>query len=391
MFKLFKKKRLRQLVIMPRHSFTPERVPFKSIANIAKDAIIILDDHGRIVYWNPMATRIFGYKRGEILGKDAHFILAPPQYHQQYQQGYPQFSSEGKGKVIGKTLELEAVRKTGEVFPIELTVSLLHVGERHFALGIVRDITRRKKAEEELQKYRQQLEQLVEERTRELKEINKRLRVEIKIRQQIEQKLKHSLKEKEVLLQEIHHRVKNNFQLVCSLLNLQAFHTTSEEARRSLQEGQSRIRSMALIHEMLYQSFYQGEINFAQYIKNLMSHLQQMETVAQKDIQIRIDVEDIYLGIKKAIPCGLIVNEIVTNAFKHAFLDRDRGEIVIMMQEKEGQVYLQIKDNGVGLPSDIDISRTRTLGLRLIHDLIQQLGGVVEIERQQGTAYLITF
>ena len=376
---------------MQKNSFTPEKVPFTSIANIAKDAIIILDDQGRIVYWNPMASRIFGYKKSEILGKDAHLTLAPSQYHQAYQQGYPQFSAEGKGKVIGKTLELEAIRKNGEVFPIELTVSLLHVGERHFALGIVRDITRRKRAEEELEKYRQKLEQLVEERTQELKETNKRLRVEIKIRQQIERELKQSLKEKEVLLQEIHHRVKNNFQLVCSLLNLQAYHTSSEEARRALQEGQARIRSMALIHEMLYQSFYQGEINFAQYIKNLVSHLQQMESAAHKRIQMKIKVEDIYLDIRKAIPCGLIVNEIITNAFKHAFPERGQGEINIEMRAEDHQVYLQISDNGVGLAPELDVSQRKTLGLRLIHDLIHQLGGEVKIEREQGTTFFITF
>jgi len=376
---------------MLKNSFVPEKVPFTSIANIAKDAIIILDDEGRIVYWNPMASRIFGYKKSEILGKEAHLVLSPPQYHSAYQQGYPKFSAEGRGKVIGRTLELEAIRKNGEVFPIELTLSLLHVGERHFALGIVRDITRRKKAEEELEKYRQKLEELVEERTRKLRETNKRLRVEIKIRRQIEQELKQSLKEKEVLLQEIHHRVKNNFQLVCSLLNLQAFHTSSEEARRALQEGQARIRSMALIHEMLYQSFYQGEVNFAQYIKNLVSHLQQMESVANKDIQIKIKVEDIYLDLKKAIPCGLIVNEIITNAFKHAFPDRDRGEINIEMRAKDHQVYFQISDDGVGVPPEIDVFQSKTLGLRLIHDLVQQLRGEIRMERHQGTAYFISF
>ncbi|MGB8952453.1 MAG: two-component regulator propeller domain-containing protein [Candidatus Aminicenantales bacterium] len=223
---------------------------------------------------------------------------------------------------------------------------------------------------------------------------------EITERKQAENMLKTLLKEKEVLLKEIHHRVKNNMQIVSSLLNLQASHVKSEKIRDMFKKSRNRIFTMALIHEKLYQSKDLAWIDFGQYIRGLIVHLSNSYRIDAHSVHLRGEVDEVFLDVNEAIPCGLIVNELVSNALKYAFPEGRRrikragrkNEICIRMDKDEnGQVTLSVRDNGVGLPEDLDIRKTESLGLQLVSDLVTQLDGSIELERSRGTEFKITF
>ena len=201
-----------------------------------------------------------------------------------------------------------------------------------------------------------------------------------------------SLKEKEVLLQEIHHRVKNNLQVISSLLNLQAGYVDDPETLSIFQDSQHRIRSMALIHEKLYRSANLARIDFADYIRDLGAYLFRSQNAEERDIKLDIQADDIFLDIDTAVPCGLILNELVTNTLKHAFPDGRTGETRIELTAgSNGQVGLVIGDNGVGFPADVDFRETESLGLQLVNSLVEQLDGVIEMHSKGGTEFKITF
>ncbi len=214
-----------------------------------------------------------------------------------------------------------------------------------------------------------------------------------------EKMLKKSLKEKNILLQEIHHRVKNNMQIISSLLNLQSRYENDEGALNLLKESQGRIKAMALVHEKLYQSDNLERINFAEYLKSLINELYSSYRINKNLINIDIEIEDIYLDINAAIPCSLITNELTSNILKHAFPGihkfpdsfSSKRNIFIGFTRKEGSYELIISDNGVGLPQDIDMHNTKTLGLQLVNALVTQLNGTIKVERNNGTKYIINF
>ncbi len=210
--------------------------------------------------------------------------------------------------------------------------------------------------------------------------------------EQSHKRLEESVKEKEVLLKEIHHRVKNNMQVISSLLNLQSAYIKDETLREMFEEAQNRIRSMSLIHEKLYQSKELAHINFKEYIKALTTDLVRSFGANRGKIAIVINVEDISLDIDTAIPCGLIINELVSNSLKHGFPDGRKGEIVVALGRVEGGIELRVADNGVGIPEGVEIKKTRSLGLRLVTILAEdQLQGGIELERDGGTDFRITF
>jgi two-component system sensor kinase len=210
-------------------------------------------------------------------------------------------------------------------------------------------------------------------------------------RKQAEEKVKQSLKEKEVLLREIHHRVKNNMQVISSLLNLQAEHTKDKVYADMLKESQHRIQSMALIHESLYQSENLADIALEEYITRLVCRLVHSYQVAETVTPI-IEVEPIPLGIDTAIPCGLIINELVSNSLKYAFPDGRKGKITVKLHSRNGMVELVVVDNGVGIPDTVDVKNTETLGLDLVVTLAEdQLEGEIIVDKTEGTAFYITF
>ncbi len=211
-------------------------------------------------------------------------------------------------------------------------------------------------------------------------------------RKKAEEALKASLREKEVLLKEIHHRVKNNMQVISSLLSLQARHLEDAKAIGMFKDSQHRIRSMALVHEKLYQSKDLSRIDFGQYLENLIVYLVHSYQIDSGRIRLKIDVGNATLDINTAIPCGLIINELVTNALKHAFPGGRKGEVrVILRPGADGRLILTVGDNGVGWPPEEDFRKTDTLGLQLVTMLVDQLDGAIDLERKPGTAFRITF
>jgi PAS domain S-box-containing protein len=210
-------------------------------------------------------------------------------------------------------------------------------------------------------------------------------------RKQAEEALHASLKEKDVLLKEVHHRVKNNLQVISSLLSLQERVIDIPDARFVLRESQARVRSMALVHEKLYQSNDLAHVDFGDYLRHLVSFLLRTYQSNGRDITVEIEANSIRLGIEAAIPCGLIVNELVSNGLKHAFRDRERGTIRISMEKHDDQFTLTVADDGVGFPQNIDVHNATTLGFELVENLTKQLDGTLDIASDGGTAFRLTF
>jgi two-component sensor histidine kinase len=244
----------------------------------------------------------------------------------------------------------------------------------------------------ELREAHDELEMRVQERTAELARANEALRAEVVERTRAEAQLKASLTEKEVLLKEIHHRVKNNLQIISGLLLLQSGYTRDREVLRTLQEARDRVHSMASIHEVLYQSGVLAHVDFAEYTHRLIDHLFDSYSIDREAIVPRVRVSKVSLNIDTAISCGLIINELVTNALKHAFPAGQGGEIVIDLHTRDGgQVSLSVSDNGAGLPPDVEFRRAESLGLQLVAMLTDQIGGTIELDKSGGTSFKIVF
>lgn len=209
---------------------------------------------------------------------------------------------------------------------------------------------------------------------------------------QTERKIKSSLQEKEVLLKEIHHRVKNNLQVISSLLSLQFNQITDEQALQVLAESQNRLRAMALIHERLYKSEDLARIDFPGYVENLTDFLLRTYQSASGRIEMKLELEPVPLNIDAAIPCGLIINELVSNSLKYAFAKDQEGEIAVRLQkQRNGEILLVIRDDGVGMEEGFDLENAPSLGLKLVHSLVKQLGGSVEYRNQEGAEFAIRF
>jgi two-component sensor histidine kinase len=233
--------------------------------------------------------------------------------------------------------------------------------------GIVQDITERKLTEEALQKAHAVLAKQMEERTRDLRE-------------------------KEVLLKEIHHRVKNNLQIISSLVSLQADGSQDEKVREGLRDVDYRVRSMALVHEKLYQSTDLAHVDFTEYARSLLGYLWRAHGALAASIRMTPDLERVLLPVDTGIPCGLILNELVGNALKHAFKGRSEGEVCVSLKRTPlGGFSLSVRDNGVGLPERLDPLKSSSLGLRLVQMLAGQLHATVEIARGEGTELSLRF
>ncbi len=211
-------------------------------------------------------------------------------------------------------------------------------------------------------------------------------------RMKIESQIKASLVEKELLLKEIHHRVKNNMQIISSLLQLQSNFVTDEADALMFQESQQRINSMSLVYNKLYQSKDLANISFSEYVNSLVTNLMESYNLNEDRITVRINVAEIEMELDFAIPCGLVINEAVTNSLKYAFPDNRKGEIWVDIQQRDAQIIMVLGDNGTGIPANIDFATTKTLGMTLIQTLvIQQLSGKIELKRDSGTTYIISF
>jgi PAS domain S-box-containing protein len=215
--------------------------------------------------------------------------------------------------------------------------------------------------------------------------------LDITERRRYENRLEASLKEKEVIIKEVHHRVKNNMQVISGFLHLQSNYIKDPDSVEKLNECQRRVKTMALVHEKLYQSKHLGFINSEEYVKSLVSDL--VESYALRtDIDIQVNVESVNINLDIAIPCGLIINELLTNALKYAFKDRLSGHITVDMRlGQDHRFTLVVSDDGAGLPAGFDIGSTATLGMQLVAVLVRQLGGEIRIKSGDGTTFTISF
>jgi two-component sensor histidine kinase/HAMP domain-containing protein len=243
-----------------------------------------------------------------------------------------------------------------------------------------------------LRRYTTELEQRVRERTADLTRTNSDLLDEVHERKAAEEQVRASLNEKEILLKEIHHRVKNNLQIISSLLNLQVGKVTDPQTIQVLHESQSRVRSMALIHEKLYQSDSLARIDFGEYVKSLTTDLFRSYQRGLGRVQLKIEVDEVALELDQAVPCGLILNELMTNALKYAFPDRRIGTLHVELSARpEHMLCLRVADDGAGMPPEFDSTTSKSLGLQLVQSLVAQLDGHLKVDNTSGTAFEVTF
>ena len=360
------------------------------LLNSSIDGILAFDSNCRITLWNPGIETFTGIGKSRTLGKNAFDVL-------------PFLKEIGEDKYYYETLKGNYViakdrwffiPETGREGFFEAYYSPIFDGDKKVVGGIaiVRDCTQRKYNLETLERTKEELEKRVIERTSALSKVNDDLRNEIAERMKAEEQLKASLYEKVVLLREIHHRVKNNLQVISSLLNLQSGYIEDKKSLEIFRESQNRVRSMALIHEKLYQSKELNKIEFTEYIDSLTKDLFNSYNIDNDRIILKSDFDGIYFEIDTAILCGLIINELVSNSLKHAFPDGRKGEVFIGIKKNGDTNYiLSIKDNGVGFPQNLDFRKTDSLGLQLVTTLTAQLGGIIDLNRNGYTEFKIVF
>jgi PAS domain S-box-containing protein len=203
--------------------------------------------------------------------------------------------------------------------------------------------------------------------------------------------IKNTLKEKEMLLREVHHRVKNNLQLISSLLDLQSEQTKNKDINEMFRESQNRIKLIASLHEQLYQSKNLEKIDLNNHIQNLLDNLFSSYKINPNNISLKITIQDIFLDFKTSLLISMIISELVSNSLKHAFPKGKKGEIKINIKSDNNRYKLSICDNGIGFPKNLDFKNTKTLGLQLINMFVKQLKGNIQLDRSNGTKYIITF
>jgi PAS domain S-box-containing protein len=253
--------------------------------------------------------------------------------------------------------------------------------------GANQDITDFKLMESEIRSLNTVLEQRVRDRTDALAKTNEALEEEIVQRQETEKKLQGSYDEKVLLLKEIHHRVKNNLQIIASLLNLQSRYIKDQSTLATLRESQNRVKAMALVHEKLYRSEDISHISLNDYIRFLGTGLFQSYDAKLRGIEFTLDIHDVNVDIDAAIPLGLVINELISNSLKYAFPDGRKGEISISVKKEAHILTVLYRDTGIGIPADLDWRDTESLGLRLVNTLVDQMNGTVELDRTAGTQF----
>ena len=324
---------------------------FRTIFESSPVGAALVNSKGKFTRISNSFQNMLGYNEDEFRGKSFRDIT----FEEDLNIGMEQFRETVGGKRNFFQVEKRYCRKDGEIIWGHTSVSTVRDsnGKFQYNITIIENITEPKRAEE---------------------------------------RIKAALKEKDILLKEIHHRVKNNLQIITSLLNLQSGYIQDEKTLEMLRESQDRIRSMAFIHEKLYRSGDLAQIHFDEYIRELTSHLVRSYGIDPEVIELKIQAQQILLDIDMAIPCGLIINELISNSLKHAFPDVMKGQICIDLHSVNHQGFqLTVSDNGMGFPRGLDFRNTQSLGLQLVNTLVEQLEGTIELDNDNGTTFEIRF
>jgi len=357
---------------------------YRTILHTTMDGFCIISPDGKFLDVNDAFCRLTGYSRDELFVRSLSDIEA---------KETADVISEHSREIIRKgedRFETRYRRKDGSLIDVEVSVVAT---DRHGGQFVTfhHDITERIRAHEALISARNELEQKVFERTRELKATNESLQAEIVLRNKAENDIVTSLKEKEMLLKEIHHRVKNNMQVISSLLFMQARAQKDETIKGILQESQDRIKSIALVHEKLYQSTDLDRIDYTDYLRKITEHLFESYKIDPTIVKLHLNAEKAVLHIDKAVPCSLIINELISNSLKHAFPGGRKGVITIDFRKGVDNYILTYSDDGIGIPEGITFDRTDSMGMQLIKGLTKQINGSIALDRTVGTKYTITF
>lgn len=324
---------------------------YRSLYNDTPAMLQSIDSSGKLISISDFWCHALGYSRHEVAGRHVTEFLTEESKRYATETTLPEFFNKG----YANNIEYQFVKKNGEIVDILLSSILEKDGDGNAirSLAVLHDITERKQAEEQI---------------------------------------KSNLKEKETLLQEIHHRVKNNMQLISSLLKLQANSIKDERVTTALTDSWNRIQAMSAVHEILYQSETLSSIDMDAYLSKLGRMVFQNYTISSY-INLKIEVENVLIGVKRASPVGLIVNELISNSLKYAFPDKSKGEIKIRLQRiEQEQIELIYMDDGIGIPKDFDWYNAKSMGLNLVKILCEdQLKGSIKLNRDQGTCFVLKF
>lgn len=331
------------------HERAEER--FRLAVEASPSSMIMINESGKIELVNAQAEETFGYSRTEMLGMQVETLI-PSRYRSNHPSHRESFKKNPEARRMGVGRDLFAQRKNGTEFPVEIGLNPIVIQGHQYVLSVIVDITERKEHES-------------------------RLRL--------------SLEEKEVLLKEIHHRVKNNFQIISSMLRLQSRYVKDPDMLRIYKQSQDRIQSMALIHEMLYKSNNLSKIRFDEYIRELVRMHRRSQGKATDSFTIEIDADPTTLPVQTAMTLGMILNEFVTNAIKHAFPEHRKGRIWIEWKDnRPGKCSLRVRDNGIGWIPGFDWSKSESMGCRLIRILADQLQAELETQTDPGVSWIVT-
>ncbi len=325
---------------------------FQSLFDQAPEGMTLVDESGRMLLANRSMGELFACQPEQLVGQHVNMLL-PEARRATHRAEMASYLRAPTKRMMGERRQLSARRLDGSEFPVEVALNTIPGSEAPVVLATVVDITDRLAAQAAMET---------------------------------------SLKEKTLLLNEVHHRVKNNLQIVASLLDIQS-RSVGEVARDVLRDSKSRVRVIALTHQLLYEGMNFADLELGPYLHNLAQLLKQtyLGEATTIDVQVSVPAQGMKIDIQRAIPCGLIVNELVTNAFKHAFVGRSHGHIKIMAGWHEAQLFLEVSDDGIGLPVGFDLGATRSLGFQLVQMLAQQIEASYRFAAGPGTALRIIF
>lgn len=310
------------------------------------DALIVTDGEGKIQKVNSAAAEMLRVEKGEeLVGKPVESLLADGEDADFFR------TREGESR---ETCETEFRDSRGRSIPVSLSKALMRTpeGEARGLVCVASDISERKRAEQQVAR---------------------------------------SLKEKEILLSEIHHRVKNNLAVISGMLQMQMWQTENQTARDALMDSQLRVQSIALVHEKLYQSDNFSSVKFDTYASDLLRAIQSTYEERGREIELVMDFQPVVMNINQAIPCSLLLNELVVNAYRHAFPGRERGEIAVKVWKEEPMIHIRVSDNGIGLPEKFSVSGDETMGMTLLNTLVKQLDGEFQVQNGDGAIFEFSF